>query len=409
MSWLDRVKDNIKITTGDGSEFEFLWQGASRSIEYNVAEFTFPGLTGSLVKRGTAIGQKIPLELYLQGENHIEIAEAFRVSSEDKRNWILSHPFYGVLTVVPSNMNIDNTRQNISFITVSVTETITEDAPRLSVEPKDKIAADKDLSDLLLANTFGDTVVPNVKDINQMTANNTSVYKEGAKSVKFTEDAQAYFNSFNEANAAILNATAEPLQAIRTMQAVISAPAYFAQSVDERIDILLNQFGLLETMVAGSVTYAYKKIFENNGGTLITSMAYAASSPLTENDYGTRSDVLRVVEKILDAHNRFIGSLDTLQSVNGGDVGSYIPDYESLQSLVSLVRYTISNLFTIALSSKQERTVIVEDDSNVMLLTHRFYGLNENDENLDMFIRTNNIGLNQLLKIRKGTPIIYYV
>jgi hypothetical protein len=138
-------------------------------------------------------------------------------------------------------------------------------------------------------------------------------------------------------------------------------------------------------------------------------MAFAASSPLTDSDYGTRSDVLRVIEKILNAHNRFITALDTLQSVNGGDVDSYIPDYEAIQSIVLIVRYTISNLFTIALSSKQERTVIIEEDSNVMLLTHRFYGLNENDENLNMFMRTNNISLNQLLKIRKGTPIIYYV
>lgn len=409
MSWLDKVKDNIKITTGDGSEFEFLWKDAYRSVEYNVAEFTFPGLTGSLVKRGTAMGQKIQLELYIQGENHLEITEAFRVSSEDPRNWILSHPFYGTMNVVPTALTIDNSRQNVSFIAITVTETITEDAPRLSVEPKDKISADKDLSDLLLSATFSDSVIPKVKDINQMASNNASVYKEGSKNVKSTIDAQSYFNSFNAANAAILNATADPLLAIRTMQAVISAPAYFAQRVEERIDLLTSQFVLLETMLSGSMTYAYKKIFENNAGTLVSSMAYAASTPLTDDDYGTRSDVLRIIDKMLNVHNRFITGLDSIQSLNGGDVGSYIPDFESLRSISEIVRYTISNLFTIALSSKQERTVFIEDDSNVMLLTHRFYGLDSEDTNLNMFVRTNNIGLNQLLKIRKGTPVIYYV
>lgn len=409
MSWIEKVKGNITIITGDGREFSFLWLNPSRSFEFNLAEFSFPGLSGTLVKRGKPLGQKIDLELYIQGEDHLDTAEAFRLSSHDERPWTLSHPFYGQLTVEPMGIGFDNSKQNVTVIRITVIETITQDAPKLSIDPKDKISSDKVLSDEIFALSFSETVTPEVKEINQMTSNNVSVYREGAKSVKSTIDAQSYFNSFNAANSAILNATSDPLQAIRAMQAVISAPAYFAQAAEERINLLLTQFALLETMVEGSITYAFKKIFENNAGSLITSLIYAASSPLTDEDYGTRTDVLRIIEKIMDAHNRYITDLDSLQSENGGDEGSYIPDYESLQSLTTLVNYTISNLFTIALSSKQERTIILEEDSNIILLTHRFYGLDEADKNLDTFMRTNNIGINQLIKIRKGTSIIYYV
>lgn len=411
MSWQERIQDNIIIVTGDGKRYNFrLWLGGYRTIEYNIAQFNFPNLKGTKVDRGKPMGQKIELELYLQGENHLDECEAFRISSEDERDWQLTHPYYGLLNVQPTGLAIDNTNGNVSLLRLTVIETITQDAPRTTVDPKDKISADKDTSDAVLANAFSYNVPsPGISEINQMGQNNASVYKEGSKKVRTTIDAQSYFNSFNEANSAILSATIDPIQAIRTLQAVISAPAYFAQGVEERVDLLIDQFALLQTMVAGSVTYAYKKIFESNAGALISSLAYAASTPLTEDDYGTRNDVIRVIEKILNAHAQYIFSLDSLQSQNGGSKDSFIPDFESLSSINSVVDYTVSNLFNIALNSKQERTIILEDDSNAILLTHRFYGLDEADDNLNKFIRTNNIGLTKLLEIKKGSPIIYYV
>ncbi len=46
---------------------------------------------------------------------------------------------------------------------------------------------------------------------------------------------------------------------------------------------------------------------------------------------------------------------------------------------------------------------------NVILLSHKFYGSDENDDNLQKFIDTNNIGLNELLNISKGRKVIYYI
>ena len=98
---------------------------------------------------------------------------------------------------------------------------------------------------------------------------------------------------------------------------------------------------------------------------------------------------------------------DLLQTLNGGSLASYIPTADSIITLSGLISYTLSNLYIIALNSETEKSIIVEKDTNALLLTHRFYGLS-NDENLNKLFSNNNWGLNHILQIKKGTKVIYY-
>jgi hypothetical protein len=176
------------------------------------------------------------------------------------------------------------------------------------------------------------------------------------------------------------------------------------------LSTLANQFALLHTSATNFsiVLPSQKRIYENNGGMMISSMAYVVATPQS-GDFGSRADVVNVIGKILTAYNTYITDLDSLQTDNGGDTDSYIPDGDSLSALTDLISYTISNLFKIALNSKQERTIILEADSNVILLAHRFYGIDESDSSIDQFIRNNNIGINEMLEVKKGRKIVYYV
>lgn len=83
--------------------------------------------------------------------------------------------------------------------------------------------------------------------------------------------------------------------------------------------------------------------------------------------------------------------------------------YAILQNeLYNLVMYTVSNLYSLAFEAQQERVVVVEKDSNIVLLCHRYFGI-VNDENLETFRTINNIKLNENFKIKKGRLIKYYV
>lgn len=408
MSWIEKVKNNLLIKTGNGREFNVLWRNATRSQEYNVAEFEFPEVAGTLVRRSKPKGMRYNIEFYFNGENNLDDAEDFRISADDERAWILVHPFYGSLTVQPISLNYDNTTLNVTRVTGSIVETITDDRPKTSDDPKDKIAAEKIVFDDTAAAAFANNVDPEITDINRMTDNNSLAYAVGKKKVKLTVDSEAYFNLFNSANTKILNASIEPLAAIRELQSVLNAPAIFVDSVRNRLDIFVHQFELLKNTIEGITEPNKKRIYETNQGSVVSSMLLAASTPQA-GDYGNRNDVYSTIEIILDSYNTYIQDLDGMQTDNGGDPDSFIPDAGSLIALNGLLNYTISNLFNIALDSKQERTLILEHDQNIILLAHRFYGMQPDDSTITAFIAQNEIGINETLQIRKGRPLKYYV
>lgn len=409
MSWLEKIETNLIITTGDGKEYRPKWLNAQKALEYNIAEFEFPNIDGTLVSRGTPKGRRFPIEIYFDGEDHLDIAKAFEVSANDQRAWTIAHPFYDQILVHPVTLNVDNTAYNVSKITGTLIETITDDLPKATVLPEDKIEEDKEAADVALAEGFvAGNPAPDSSDINDMTANTASLYNEGSAAASNTLDAEAYFNAFNEANSAILSATSEPLAAIRAMQTVINAPALFEISVQNRLTTLANQFEKLRDSLETIVDNAGKYLFENNGATLIGAMALAASHP-HEGDFTSRAQVLGVIETITGSYNQFLEDLEGLQTENGGAPDSFIPGQSGMYALGSLVDFTVANLFVIAIGAKQERVIYLEDDSNVVVLTHRFYGLDSEDENIRTFIEQNEIGYNELLQVRKGRRIIYYI
>ncbi|KKN55744.1 hypothetical protein LCGC14_0579540 [marine sediment metagenome] len=406
MSWLDNIKTDLVIETGDGKKFTPNWLNASKAKEYNIAEFDFPEIAGSLIDRRKPKARKYNLEIYFEGDDHLEQSKEFEKSADDPRAWTISHPFYGRIIVHPVSLAFDNTAYNTTKITGIIIETITEDNPKTTVAPAEKIEADKEVLDTTFEDSFANDVIPDTDDINTL-LENIKIFFNTGKNIA-AEASEEYFNLFNAANAAILNATAEPLAAIRAAQAVINAPALFVQSVKDRITVFVEQITKLISGINEILTPSNKKIHENNVGVALSAMALAASNP-QEGDYDSRSKVLEIIDEITISYNTYLADLDILQTDTGGEEDSYIPDANSLIGLNNLMNFTLSNLFDIALESKQERSIILEDDSNIIILAHRFYGLEADDSTMDSLMEINNIGLNEILNIRKGRKIIYLV
>lgn len=403
MSWLERLNSELTITTGDGKTFTPLWKPAVKDIEYNTTEFDFPNLNGTYVYRTTVRGTKYSVEFYFQGEDHLDVSNSFELSARDNRAWTISHPFYGNIIVQPLGLQIDNSLYNVSKVTGSVMETITEDRPKITVDPVDKIATDKENLDEVTVNCM-DTE-PSLSDVNTMTSTTAKIYAQGSK---LGLNAEQYFNLFNTANSKITQATSYPIDAMRAIVAIINAPALFETSVSNRQDVLHRQFDLTRETIEGATKRASKLIYQITNGTILSAHALSLSTP-QKGDYNNRTDVLRIMQVLIDDYHAYLSDLDSLQTDNGGEVESYIPDADAMIGLNNLINYTISSLFNIALGARQERTIYLEDDSNVINLTHRFYGLDEADENIDEFILNNNIGLNEILQVRKGRKLVYYV
>lgn len=408
MAWPDKVKDPMVITTGDGVRYTPLYVGVKKETTYNIAEFNYPEVRGTEVNRGMPQGSRFALELSFQGPDHLDLSDAFSLSAEDRRPWRILHPVFGTLVAQPLGLNFDSSGMSITVITGTVVETITGDFPVVDQDPSIKTKLDVQFFNEASAASFAITgPAPDVVDINSLRAVNDGAYKQGSAVVKSGPQANEYFNLFSDANRAVINATSDPLLAIQSVKSLLMYPAMFEDSVKGRLELLSSQFSSFVKSSVNLVTPGSKKVFEVTGGTFVAAMVQAAVTPLAL-DYGSALAVFDVLNLLIDVYNTYVGFLDTLQTPNGGSPDSYIPD-PIIGQLQDTVAYTASQLFGIAVNAQQERSMILGAASNVVILAHRFYGMDPDDNNIDRFIASNNIGIDELLQIPKGRKVVWYV
>jgi hypothetical protein len=430
MSWESDFKGKFIITTGDGKVYFPLWKNnAVKEITYNIAQFDFPNIKGSLVNRSMPQARQFSIEIYFQGEDNLTVAQNFETSANDSRAWTISHPIFGLILCQPVGLKFDYSGYNVTAITGSILETLGSDGLKTTIIPYDQIKANKLSNDDLQALSFGTSQFnPKIKPVNAPSVTtqkgllkkiNQGIYDIGKKQLKLTEDAGEYLNKFTAANAAVDNLISQPQFAIRAIQELVNFPAEMVTSVKIRLNVLQSQFNYLATQVTSASSRIEKVYYEIFGNCTISTMdtaaitSYDKANQLVTSgelpDYGTRSDVLSVIGKLQEVYNQYLSSLDALQTDNGGSVDSYIPNSDTLSGVDELMNYTIQNLYTIALSSKQERTLILDKDSNLILLAHRLYGLKPDDSTIDTLMKNNNICLNEIMQIRKGRSLVYYI
>ncbi len=407
MSWIEKIKEGITITTGDGEVYQPLYVLSAKNIDYNVAEFNFPNVNGTLVKVGNKRGTRHNIRIIFQGENHLDVSEAFEKSCEDKRPWIVSHPFYGRLLVQKTSLQFNPTGLNTTEITGELIETISDDYPKTSIDPRD--FAEQQINDTNESNveSFSNTDL-SPTDINEL-ENDIDDISDATGTPDLSESAfNDYINSYNETKNKLLDAADETLAAANAIVDFITKVATFDIPIPIRIQLLLEQFQILNNKIDALNTPNQKKKYETIAGAIFTAINETAITP-TDNDYETIDEVTSVIDEIVSVNNQYINSLNDLQTIDGADIDSYIPDFTFVNNLNVLVNHVLSTLFIIAIDAQQQRVTVLTEDSNAILLTHRYYGLEADDSTLNKFISQNNIGINELMNIEKGRKIIYYV
>lgn len=407
MSWIEKINTDFRITTGDGAVFVVYWMNAEKTKEYNVSEFTFPEIAGSFVDRRQPKGRKYNLEFFFQGENHLKQTELFELSADDPRPWVISHPFYGEITVQPVSLNFDNRSYNVTKISGTVIETITNENPITSAAPFDTIILNTDLTNQQLTSAYA-TTPQRAQDVSRQQQWASSTYSAGRRAVPESTIGQDYYNSFRKAQSKINVAGSDAGGAITAVRTFIETPAQFAISVTSRVSLFSNQFGGLRNSLSNITEVSSKNSYLSWLGMLISGACLSTAYP-GDNDYKTRPEVSGIADTIMDMFSAYVSDLDSLQTPNGGKTNSFIPDAYALRDLSQLVNLSISNLFTIALGARQERSLYLEDDTNIVVLTHRLYGLDPGDNNMNELIESNNVGINEIDILKKGRKILYYV
>lgn len=408
MSWITRITQQMIIRTGDGIEYEPQWMNASYDQRYNFNLFNYINVPGSQINQEEPQSRRFNLEIHFIGDNHIDIGEQFRISAGDRRPWTIIHPYYDEITVHPIRLRFDHRRYNVTTITGVVVETIADRFPRETADTELVLQLQKDEVDELAALTFEDQTetitaseINDISDSIEQIETNSNTILDEANQIEFR-------NRVLNAQRDLTNVTTEPLQFLRTLQSTINFPSTVAVGVRARVDNLVETFErVVESLANVTGLSRNRKVYGESSGSTIISALITAST--TNRDIQTRGEIEDLIDVIVNAYERYLTVLDGFETTTQTQLNSYAADPNTQNQLSQFMYFALSALIDISLDSQQEITVVNEADSNVIILTHRFYGLDDNDQNLDRFIETNNISLEELLLVPKDREVVYYV
>ena len=408
MSWIDRLANTeLEIRTGDGRSYRPLWKEAKRSRDYNVTGYNFMNVSGTLVKRGRPQGDQYDIVLYFTGDSHLATADDFSASADDNRFWTITHPLFGVSRVQPISLEDDRTQLNATVFRVKVWETIT------SNYPVERQYTDDAVKRTWLETCEAGTVnfaaqIPAPSGTLRKTMDATVTEIDGKLSKRFTTGAT--FSEFktlvSKAKRDINDATSESTATIRSLINIINYPAETIGSVKERIAIFEEVMQTLVFTITGDFTSSV--LLEATLSAAAGAMAYSIVSP-SDTDYRIRTDVVFASDALRTSYEMYLQKLDELQALRSDEVDTFTPDDDVNRLLDDAMVVAQGNLFDFAFNAKQERVLQIEADSNPISLAHRFYGLDEEDENLSFFIDTNALSLDELIQIKAGRRVVYYV
>lgn len=401
MNWEERIKTDFSIQTGDGKLYYPLQKGGDKEREYNTSTFEFINVYGTLVDKKKPKGARYNLVFYFEGADNIDQADEFESSCEDPRQWTVTHPFYGVIVGQPLSIRRDDSYLNITEVTVPFWESISPDYPFSNFSKKDN-TMDQHRKAMYALSVAAADVVYAPSDIQTQ---NASLQVMGSELTPLADnntfaDLQ---NALNSGLQAIDNLLSEPLNAIQQVQNFLDLPATYIRAIEGRVAAYEGIYWRLKESIE---TVADKKYYESMAGTILSLISVVLVTPIT-GDYLLVSDVEKWFDKIGFLYQDYVTTLDEI-SVGVNDINnSYSPDSEAQLQLNILINYSIANLYEFTFGTKRQRIVVVPNDTNVILLTHKYLGLDASDKNIDIFIETNNIKFNELFAIKKGREVKY--
>lgn len=430
MSWIDKLNNSkFKITTGDGKEYTPLWRNANKDREYNYTTFEFIDKEGSYVDRRKPKSAKYSLVLYFQGEDYLDKCEEFEKSASDPRYWTVEHPLYGTITGQPLSLGRSDNTYNNTEITVEFWESILAGVPKKTNSIQDDITADrKQLSEdssLSFASTVKLAPIDQSRiqgQIDHINIQSNPVLNDANKeefrsrygkakssATKILDDAYNGMKQVNE----LVNFSAD-YKPDTLSDVIVGVDSFFGFSkkfeaeisVVKKIAVMYDIYKSVKEDLFTKQNRNNKSFFESIGSSIVSAVCQIALEP-NEEDYISRKDVEKVSESVNSLYNDYVVTMDQAQSPIEDLINGFSLDYNVHSGLSTIVNKTLYNLYAIAFNSKQERSIEIEKDTNLIILTHKYFGLDEEDKNIEKFRKLNNIVNDRIYGVKKGTVIKY--
>ncbi|MDR1287991.1 MAG: hypothetical protein LBK08_10315 [Treponema sp.] len=417
MSWQDRLRGFIELTSPSGVTFRPKWAGDSVSIEKRVNRQQLYNIDKELADDLGVNSRNYPLTLYFDGpENDVEARDFENALCDPgyRGPWTVIHPVEGLLRLQPLSSARETqpvTSGNITVVSTEWMEPLEDQAGLSSEDAASKIAAAAEAvnaaaaADMAKADT---SLLSSVKAIGNKVK---QAMREVSKQIKAVNSRiNQIQNTINDiANSVQMN-VAELSGAVIQL---VESPGLIIGNIQSRI----QSFTRMGRQIMGGLSAAGEMTAARinsvlTGELFLNAVTAGMALSIIEELPQTRPEALSVLSQYRQFSRETRDALDALAKASAGNRfdKQYFPRRESAEAIATLdaavTRYLISILFDL----RVERTIVLDRPRAPLEIAITEYGASSGnaDERYEYFLRTNNLHGNDILLLEAGREVKIY-
>lgn len=424
MSWQDRVKGSITLTSPGGETFVAKWIGDNRSASKQLGIFNYPKVDKQIIQDLGILGIDYPLTLAFDGPDNDLEATRFFDSLSSRGIWLVDHPTKGRLFLQPAMFKEivapitsgSVTMFETEWLDVALPESVVSSAQISALIEIQALDIEAAALDQLLLNS-DQSSTENILALASTTEKSLSVFDEAFQFVADTSSTvTSTVNAKVDAIRRGINDTLSVSPIDLTVlggqiQAIMRAPAVLTgdvlgnlQAYQDFVEKIISIPGNVATRTQRNIT-AISEIFlvaANSSSSLLG----GRSAP------STRAVAISALNLISDQFVQIADALDVIQESYEDQLleTQYFSQSESFVESSIITSQTVAYLLSISFDLAIEKRFTLKGDRAPIEITITEYGnLGEVDANFDLFIDTNALKADDILMLPAGKEVVVYV
>ena len=424
----ERLRKEIELVSPNGDSFFANWIGDQRSATKKLGRFDYPGIVGTVIQDLGLTSISWPITFYFDGGNHDLEADRFMKAVPQTGLWAVTHPIYGYhgLQLVSVTENMEPIRSgNITEFETEWIEPIDPNTLKTAAEMSGLIGIQKDLFAINAADQFlaGLQALSALDDFSILGAINSvnnavnSVLGPLANATAAVQNEMLQIQSGIQStlDAAIL----QPLALAGQLQALVETPLKAINDIKSRLSFYADFAAAIfsvqpaddgsQTNPQGRNTALVQQL------ALTSTISANAQIAATNPDQGgiiSQAEAVKTAAGIADQYEAIVDNLDESQTIFQDE---NIEDQHFSQELshndaARITAQAIEFLFVSSFDLKKEKRFTIDEmriPYDIAITEYR--GPGENDANFDLFIESNGLVGDDILRLESGREVLVYV
>lgn len=422
--WFDRLQE-AAYTPQSGQRITFDYEDVSVDFEARGTAFDFSSADGTYVQKRGRSGNRYPLRIFFWGDDYDREASVFDAALREPGFGTLEHPAYGTVNVAVFGRVVRRddlkTAANQAVYEVTFWESIQELYPAAQADTKSKILSAVDAFNEAFGDQFDRQLDLSTQIERQsfLDKYNEFLDKTQASLEVIAEAQQDTADKFNAVVDSIKRGIdvliGSPLALARQTQIMIQTPARAVTSIRSQLDAYGNLasdiFGLNTSAPNGNDSRNTNEFHNNEmyaSGYVISSAVASLSTQFVNSAEAIEASVAidTLFESFLEWYDDNYQSI--AQTLSGTTTEGSLDPGDAYQQMSTVIGLVTGYLVNLSFTLKQERSVVLDRDRTIIDLASELYK-DEPDDYLDAMIDDNNLSADEILELRRGTEIVYYV